>query len=104
SMEVEHVDLARSSSPIPITKHSNDGIVPCQSQAYGHILDVVQGDHLDVVGQFAHADGDPHADWLSSGAGFDEARFRHAWSLVAQEIVDAEAGKQAPAGRIQAVS
>jgi triacylglycerol lipase len=90
AMDVEHMNLARFSSSITITPQSNDGVVPCQSQAYGRILDVVMADHLDVVGQFPFADGDPHADWLPSGAMFDETRFRNLWSLVAQEIVDAE--------------
>jgi hypothetical protein len=75
-------------------------VVPCQSQAYGRILDVVMADHLDVVGQFPNAGGDPHADWLLSGAGFDEARFRHVWSLVAQEIVDAQLQHEAPPARL----
>jgi triacylglycerol lipase len=94
AMDLEQMNVPVSSSLLAITASSNDGIVPCQSQAYGRILDVVLGDHLDVVGQFPNAGGDPHADWLPSGAGFDEARFRHVWSLVAQEIVDAEARKE----------
>jgi triacylglycerol lipase len=97
AMDVEQMNWSGFSSPLPITKTSSDGVVPCQSQAYGKILDVVLGDHLDVVGQFPNAGGDPHADWLPSGAGFDEARFRHVWSKVAQEIVDAEAHVEAPA-------
>jgi pimeloyl-ACP methyl ester carboxylesterase len=97
AMDVEQMSLAGFSSPLPITKYSNDGVVPCQSQAYGRILDVVLGDHLDVVGQFPFAGGDPHADWLPSGANFDEARFRHVWTHVAQEIVDAEAHARGPA-------
>jgi len=97
SLEIEQVNLARTSAPLPITKTSSDGVVACRSQAYGRILDVVLGDHLDVVGHFPHADGDPHADWLPSGARFDEASFRRVWSLVAQEIVEAEARQQAPA-------
>jgi hypothetical protein len=96
-MDIEQMNWSGFSSPLPITKTSSDGVVPCQSQAYGKILDVVLGDHLDVVGQFPNAGGDPHADWLPSGAGFDEARFRHVWSQVAQEIVDAEAQVEVPA-------
>lgn len=96
ALDIEQMNLSRSSSRMPITKSSNDGIVPCQSQAYGRILDVVLGDHLDVVGQFPNAGGDPHADWLPSDAGFDEARFHHMWSLIAQEIVDAEARAGVP--------
>lgn len=96
AMDIEQLNWSGFSSPLPITKSSSDGVVPCQSQAYGKVLDVVLGDHLDVVGQFANAGGDPHADWLPSGAGFDEARFRQLWSKVAQEIVDAEAQREVP--------
>jgi hypothetical protein len=97
AMDIEQMNWSGFSSPLPITKTSSDGVVPCQSQAYGKILDVVLGDHLDVVGQFPNAGGDPHADWLPSGANFDEARFRHVWSQVAQEIADAEAQVVTPA-------
>jgi pimeloyl-ACP methyl ester carboxylesterase len=100
AMDIEQMNLNGPASQIPITKSSNDGMVPCQSQAYGRILGVILADHLDVVGQFPYAGGDAHADWLPSGAGFDEARFRHAWSLVAQEIADAEARVGAPAATL----
>lgn len=100
AIDIEQMNWSGFSSPHPITKTSSDGVVPCQSQGYGKILDIVVGDHLDVVGQFANAGGDPHADWLRSGAGFDEARFRHVWSLVAQEIVDAELQAAAPVARL----
>ena len=99
AMDIEQMNWSGFSSPIPITRTSSDGVVPCQSQAYGRILDVVLGDHLDVVGQFPNAGGDPHADWLPSDAGFDESRFHHVWSLVAQEIVDAQLQKEVPAAR-----
>jgi hypothetical protein len=99
AMDIEQMNWSGFSSPIPITRSSSDGVVPCQSQAYGKILDVVLGDHLDVVGQFPNAGGDPHADWLPCGAAFDESRFRHVWSLVAQEIVDAQLPVEAPEAR-----
>jgi pimeloyl-ACP methyl ester carboxylesterase len=97
AMDIAQLNASRFSSPIPITTSSSDGVVPCQSQAYGKILDVVLGDHLDVIGQFPHVGGDPHADWLPSDAGFDEARFRRMWSRIAQEIVDANASVKLPA-------
>jgi triacylglycerol lipase len=96
AMDIEQMNFSGFSSQISIAKGSSDGLVPCQSQGYGKILDVVTGDHLDVVGQFLNAGGDPHADWLPSGAGFDEARFREMWSRVAQEIVDAQAQAKVP--------
>lgn len=85
-----HVEKLASFDPgVAIDHRTNDGIVPTQSQAYGRVLDVVVADHLDVVGQFHGASDDPHADWLPSGSGFDEARFLRAWDLIADEILAA---------------
>jgi triacylglycerol lipase len=86
ALDIETLNLNEHSAPIEITKASNDGVVPCQSQAYGKVLDIVLGDHLDVVGHFPYSGGDRHADWLPCGAGFDEDQFRRVWSLVAREI------------------
>lgn len=86
ALDIETLNLNEHSAPLEITRTSNDGVVPCQSQAYGKVLDIVLGDHLDVVGHFPGSGGDRHADWLPSGAGFDEERFRRVWSLVAREI------------------
>ncbi|WP_437931570.1 hypothetical protein WMF37_20690 [Sorangium sp. So ce291] len=88
ALDIETLSLNEHSAPVEITKTSNDGIVPCQSQAYGKVLDVVLGDHLGVVGQFPGSGGDRHADWLPCGAGFGEDQFRRLWSLVAREIAD----------------
>ncbi|MCA9694504.1 MAG: hypothetical protein KC636_33310 [Myxococcales bacterium] len=88
--EPSDLNIEDMASPIEITKQSNDGIVPCQSQAYGRVLDIVLGDHLDIVGQFPDAGGDPHADWLPCGAHFGEAHFRAAWAKIADEILAAE--------------
>jgi len=73
----------------PITRRSNDGIVPTLSQLYGEVLDVVLADHLDVVGQFSRDDV-PHGDWLPSGSAFDRARFEAVWERVAEAILKAE--------------
>ncbi|XXT24982.1 hypothetical protein WME94_25955 [Sorangium sp. So ce429] len=86
ALDIETLNLNEHSAPLEITRTSNDGIVPCQSQAYGKVLDIVLGDHLDVVGHFPGSGGDRHADWLPCGAGFDEERFRRVWSLVAREL------------------
>jgi hypothetical protein len=88
ALDIETLNLNEHSAPIEITKASNDGIVPCQSQAYGKVLDVVLGDHLDVCGHFPDSGGDRHADWLPCGAGFGEDQYARLWSLVAQEIAD----------------
>ncbi len=81
--------------PFDITKHTNDGFVPTQSQAYGRILGIIEADHLDIIGQYEYADG-KHSDWLPSGAHFDRARFVKAWAMVADEIAanDHQAGHQ----------
>lgn len=86
ALDVNTLNLNEHSAPLEITRTSNDGVVPCQSQAYGKVLDIVLGDHLDVVGQFPGSGGDSHADWLPCGAGFGEQAFFRLWSLVAQEI------------------
>ena len=64
----------------------NDGVVPLRSQVHGRLVWTGYADHLDVLGHFdgghdAKKAGDPaagpaHVDWLRSGAGFDEVRFR----------------------------
>jgi len=71
--------------PFRLDARSNDGVVPVFSQVYGHVLDVLAGDHLDVVGQFQRPD-DPYSDWLPSGSHFDIERFEHAWGRVADHI------------------
>jgi triacylglycerol esterase/lipase EstA (alpha/beta hydrolase family) len=83
----------RDALPLPLDRRSNDGIVPTLSQFYGRVIDVVVGDHLDVVGQFTR-DDIPYGDWLPSGAGFDWTRFESVWEGIALEIAaasDAEA-------------
>jgi hypothetical protein len=54
---------------------ASDGIVPLRSQLWGELAWVGLGDHLDVCGHFAGADRSGHVDWLSSGSGFNRARF-----------------------------
>jgi len=86
--------------PFPLDSASNDGIVPALSQLYGHVIDVVVADHLDVVGQFRRP-GQSHSDWLPSGSGFDERRFRRVWSRVADEIAGA-GGSEGPGSEAKA--
>lgn len=62
---------------------SSDGIVPSWSQIWGEVLDVVNADHLDVIGHF----DDPnhrshHMDWLLSGSGFLREDFERTWRKV----------------------
>ena len=67
--------------------HANDGIVPTLSQVYGEVLDVMLGDHLDIVGQYRRElEGARHVSWLNSGSAFDDVRFKAAWEHVAAAI------------------
>ncbi len=55
---------------------ANDGVVPIRSQIWGKLVWAGNGDHLDVLGHFSGKEpGSEHKDWLTSGSGFDEARF-----------------------------
>jgi triacylglycerol lipase len=76
--------------PFTVDSTTNDGVVPTLSQLYGELVHVCVADHLDIVGQFRGAGGDPHADWLASGSSFDEARFVGAWDAIAQVIAEGE--------------
>jgi hypothetical protein len=76
-----------------LSPQSNDGIVPVLSQIYGRVLTLVTADHLDVCGQY-HRDDDPHRDWLPSGSGYDDQRFRQTWEQVAREIAASTRGIQ----------
>jgi triacylglycerol lipase len=53
---------------------ANDGVVPVRSQLWGRLAWTGYADHLDVLGHF-DAPSTGHVDWLTSGSGFDKARF-----------------------------
>ena len=72
--------------PFEIDETTNDGVVPTLSQVYGTPILTVVGDHLDVVGQFRNAGGDPMADWLPSGSSFTEDTFRRVYGAVADQV------------------
>jgi triacylglycerol esterase/lipase EstA (alpha/beta hydrolase family) len=79
-----------SEPPPPL---ANDGVVPVRSQVWGKLVWAGQGDHLDVVGHFRDADrSDLHVDWLSSGSGFDAARFQTMLDRVVDGILQSEQG------------
>ncbi|PKN44381.1 MAG: hypothetical protein CVU63_10600 [Deltaproteobacteria bacterium HGW-Deltaproteobacteria-20] len=79
-----------SDPPPPL---ANDGVVPVRSQLWGKLLWAGQGDHLDVVGHFRDADRtDLHVDWLSSGSGFDAARFQTILDRVVDGMLQSEQG------------
>jgi hypothetical protein len=85
------LDEIRSCLPFPVDSRSNDGIVPTLSQIRGQLGGVVNGDHLDVVGQFQQTSEDSvYTTWLFSGSGFDENRFRGLWSRIAKVVAEAQ--------------
>jgi len=74
--------LHRAYGKVP-SAHANDGIVPTRAQVHGRVIAAVRGDHLDVIGHFNDPATDPpHYDWLTTGSGFDRARFEHVWNGV----------------------
>ena len=93
-------DALEGRLPFPITRATNDAVVPTLSQLYGELLDVVVADHLDIVGQFGGAFGDPLADWLPSGSHLTEDCFAAAWGRVADCIAESTPGRGATVHRI----
>ena len=73
---------------------ANDGIVPTRSQLWGDVIHAAQADHLDVIGHF-HDKGKPprHADWLTTGSGFDAERFEALWADVAGYVYGRPRGR-----------
>jgi hypothetical protein len=73
---------------------ANDGVVPLRSQIWGKVVWAGEADHLDVLGHFAggetRREGEPsHVDWLTSGSGFDRARFEAMTASIAAGMLDA---------------
>ena len=57
--------------------------MPTRAQVHGRVIAAVRGDHLDVIGHFNDPATDPpHFDWLTTGSGFDRARFEAVWDGV----------------------
>ncbi len=88
SPAAEYAALLNERLPFECDASTNDAVVPALSQVYGELLDVVAGDHLDVVGQFGMAGGSVLSNWLPSGAGFNEDRFQEVWDRVAAHIAE----------------
>jgi triacylglycerol lipase len=60
----------------PLTRASNDGIVPTLSMLWGKLLWAGEGDHLDVLGHFYdELRPTDHVDWVTSGSDFSRGRF-----------------------------
>ncbi|MEI7894982.1 MAG: triacylglycerol lipase [Myxococcales bacterium] len=69
---------------------ANDGVVPMRSQLWGHLAWAGHADHLDVLGHFdSPGKTDPHQDWMTSGAGFDRARFAALSSALCAGMLNA---------------
>lgn len=73
----------------PATGQDSDGVVPVLSQAWGKVLHVAHGDHLDVVGQYGALGDAWGGDWIPSESGFDSAAFQALWEDVAEFIATA---------------
>lgn len=71
---------------------ANDGMVPLRSQLWGDLVWAGKGDHLDVIGYFH--DPPEHHDWLTSGSGFDRARFAHMMDRIVEGMLAGETGAQ----------
>ena len=72
--------LASAFSRVPGVR-ANDGVVPLRSQLWGRLAWTGHADHLDVLGHFDQA-ATGHVDWLTSGSGFDRARFERMLDAV----------------------
>lgn len=71
-----------------LDSQSSDGVVPSLSQYWGHCVDVLRGDHLDVVGHYGRPRGTAQfADWLRSGARFGETQFISLYRQIASLLV-----------------
>jgi len=68
--------------------YANDGIVPTRAQVHGRVIAAVRGDHLDVIGHFDDPETKPpHYDWMTTGTGFDRARFEMVWDRVLEFLL-----------------
>lgn len=82
-------ELLASRLSFPVTPATNDAIVPSLSQVWGEIGQVVEGDHLDVVGQYDRTyQGVRSPSWLKSGAGFGDPEMVALWDAIAQVIAE----------------
>lgn len=79
----------------------SDGVVPTDSQLWGSLVHVAQGDHLDVVGQYGFREGVSWAgDWLPSYSGFARQNFEALWDDVARFIAGGSLGPDAMSERL----
>jgi hypothetical protein len=79
-----------------VSPRANDGVVPTTSQAWGTIAWAGAADHLDVLGHYPSPPAG-HVDWLSSGAGFDDAAFARLMDAIADGMLAAARAKQSTA-------
>lgn len=84
--------LERKLGQLP-SRNANDGVVPLRSQIWGELVWVGLGDHLDVMGHFTAQEQSadlPHTDWLSSGAGYSQARFDAMLDAIVEGLLRSE--------------
>jgi hypothetical protein len=85
--EATEATLARTFATAPALA-DNDGVVPIRSQLWGTLVWAGLADHLDVLGHYRddreEEDAERrHRDWLTSGSGFDHAKFATLMDAIA---------------------
>jgi hypothetical protein len=76
-----------------VDDRSSDGVVPTLSMYYSEVLWAGAADHLDIIGHFQAEDRDsPHVDWMTSGARFNERRFKE----MVERLVEFQLDTPAP--------
>jgi triacylglycerol esterase/lipase EstA (alpha/beta hydrolase family) len=89
SPSAEAQDVLEARLTFKVDSTTNDGIVPALSQVWGEIGQVIEGDHLDVVGQYQREwQGQRLPGWLESGAGFEDADMEALWDGIARVIAE----------------
>jgi triacylglycerol lipase len=64
------------------------------------VVGAAWADHHDLIGHFhAPFHVPPHFDWLTSGSGFDRARFEALWRGAARWLAGRPAAGHAPSGQ-----
>lgn len=81
-LSAQHAQVLQARWP-ELLDDDNDGMVPTTSQPWGTVLHTADADHLDVIGHFSGAEGNPpHYDWIRTGTGFRNGPFDRVWSDV----------------------
>ncbi len=89
ALSADAAGVLSSHLSFPVSAATNDAIVPSLSQVWAEVGQVVEGDHLDVVGQYGREyQGARIPSWLKSGANFDDERMFGLWDAIARVIAE----------------